>query len=279
VKSKVEARPPRPIRDQVRPARPSSGAFLQLAAASRRVRSRDTQIRRTFINGEFRSTAPPLSLIVRGGRAGGLRLRLMLAILWLAGGGDERHEATFPARAWAELLDLSDPGDAGQRRIRDALSWLEDEGLISIDREPGRPLSVTLRREDASGKPYISPLRAPKNAKTGKLPQRHWSVLLPSAFWTNGWALALSTPALAILLIMLEMDRSDGKPAWITPERARARYRVSEDTWTRGTRELEAHGLVRVTRQPVDTSLGWTRTRNNYKLRLRRLNTEPVWAD
>jgi hypothetical protein len=243
------------------------------------VRSRNTQIRRSFINAQYGADPPPLGLIVKGGRAGGVRLRLMLAILWLAGGGDERHTVTFPARAWAEMLDLAAPNGAGQRRVRDAVAWLEQQGLISVDRDPGRPLTVTLLREDSSRKPYISPLRAPKNAKTGKLARRHWSVLLPPVFWTNGWALALSTPAIALFLIMLDLDRTDGRSAWITPELAQSRYALSDDSWTRGVAELKAHGLLKVHRQPVDVSLGWRRTRNTYKLRLRRLNTEPAWAD
>ncbi len=203
----------------------------------------------------------------------------MLALLWLAGGGDERHALTVPAHAVAELLDLDAPEAAGQRRVRDAAGWLEQQGLITVDRDPGRPLTITLQREDSSGKPYISPLRAPKSKSTGKLAGVHWSILLPSAFWTNGWALALSTPALALLLIMLDLERADGRHAWITPELAQDRYCISEDSWTRGVAELEGHGLVRVHRQPVSASLGWQRTRNTYKLRLRRLNTEPLWAD
>jgi hypothetical protein len=203
----------------------------------------------------------------------------MLAILWLAGGGDERHEVAFPARAWAELLDLSDPGGAGQRRVRDALTWLEDARLIAIERNPGRPPTVSLRREDGSGKPYVAPLRAPKSKKTGKLARQNWSVLLPAAFWTNGWALALPTAALALLLVMLDLERSDGEPAWIAPELAQERFGLSEDTWTRGVRELEAHGLLRIRRQPVGASLSWKRVRNNYKLRLSRLNSEPAWTE
>ena len=224
---------PRPV-----PPSPSPLARTQLAAADRRVRARATQIRRSFVNSQYGSTPPPLSAIVKGGRAGGVRLRLMLALLWLAGGGDERHALTVPARALAELLDLDAPDAAGQRRVRDAAGWLEHQGLITVDRDPGRPLTITLQREDGSGKPYISPLRAPKSKSTGKLARAHWSILLPSPFWTSGWALALSTPALALLLIMLDLERADGRHAWITPELAQDRYCVSEDSWTRGVAEL-----------------------------------------
>src|SRR4051812_39605468 len=100
--SKSEGSPPRPIRTPIAPDRPSEQALDHLAAAARRTNSRDTQIRRSFINAQRGGSPTPLARIVRGGRAGGIRLRLMLALLLMAGGGDDRHEVTFPARAWAE---------------------------------------------------------------------------------------------------------------------------------------------------------------------------------
>ena len=50
-----------------------------------------------------------------------MQLKFYLAVLWQAGGGDERHSATWPARTWAALLDLPDPEHRGDRRIRDAI--------------------------------------------------------------------------------------------------------------------------------------------------------------
>jgi len=277
--AKSDGSRPRSVRISISVPRPSDQALAQLRGADRRVQGRTTQIRRSFISAECGPSPTPLSRIVQGGRAAGVRLRLMLAILWLAGGGDHRHEVAFPARAWAELLDLADPGVSGQRRIRDALKFLENAGLIDVVRSPGRPPTISLRREDGSGKPYVAPLRAPKSKKTGKLARHDWSVLLPPAFWTNAWALALSTPGLALLLILRDLERSDGKPAWIAPELAQARFGLSEDTWTRGVRELEAYGLLRIGRKPVGSSLSWKRVRNTYRLRLNRLNSEPNWED
>lgn len=68
----------------------------------------------------------------------------------MAGGGDDRHQVTFPARSWAELLDLDDPAGAEQRRIRAAVSWLEDAGLVLVDRPACEPPTITLLREDGS---------------------------------------------------------------------------------------------------------------------------------
>jgi hypothetical protein len=270
---------PRSLRAPVVPARPSERALTHLDDAGRRVRWRRTQIRRSFINAERGDgSEAPLARIVKGGRAGGVRLRLMLGLLWMGGGGDYRHEVSFPARAWAELLDLRDPPGAGQRRVREALAWLERERLINVVRAPGRPLKVKLLREDGSGAKYVAPTSARKDPATKKLRRADWSVGLPSTFWTEGWAITLSTPALAILLALVEMERDDGAAVWVSPEKSRERFGLSEDTWTRGVAELEAQGLVDVKRRPVDQTFRWTRVRNTYRLLLSRLATPPIWA-
>jgi hypothetical protein len=278
IETSNESSTPRSVRIPIDPDRPSERALDHLDAAGRRTRSRATRIRRSFINADRGAPPTPLSSIVKGGRAGGLRLRLMLALLWMGGGGDERHTVSFPARGWAELLDLDDPAGAGQRRIRDALSWLERQRLIAVSRAAGRPSVVTLLREDGSGERYVSPVKAPKDPATRKLRERDWSVSLPSTFWTKGWVLALSTPALALLLVMLEVKREDRRFTWVSPDEARRRFGLSPDTWTRGIAELEGQGLVSVRRQPVDRAFAWRRVRNSYELNLSRLNGEPRWA-
>jgi hypothetical protein len=260
--------------------RPGEEALRHLGDGTRRTKGRATQVRRSFVNSVFAGTeVPPLAMIVRSGRAGGLRLRLLLSLLWMGGGGDARHSVTFPARAWAEMLDLSYPENAGERRVRAALAWLEQKRLVQVDRQPGRIPTVTLRREDGSGENYTQPVKGRKDRSTGKLNQRDWNFTLPSEFWTNAWILALSLPALAVLLVLLDMQRKDDEPQWIAPAEARKRYVVSEDTWTRGVAELDAQGIVTVIKEPVSATFGWRRVRNKYVVNRQRLHGDPLWEE
>lgn len=278
MKVKSDNSRPRPIRAQIEPSRPSDQALERCRAGASRTNARATQVRRAFVNADYGTAPAPLSLIVRGGRAGRLRLQLMLGLLWMGGGGDKRHTVKFPARAWAELLDLPDAGGNGQRRVRDAVVWLESQRFIAVARPAGFPPVITLLREDGSGAPYVPPVTAPKDPATGKLGRQDWSFRLPSSFWSNSWVLTLSTAGLALLLIMLDLNRRDVPSIWISPEESRRRYGLSEDTWTRGVAELAAHGIVTVGRQPVNQAFGWKRVRNNYSLNIARLDHEPLWA-
>lgn len=246
-------------------------------AASRRVRNRRLQIRIDFVEARGDST-PPLARFLRGGRGGGVRLKLYLAMLWMA--ANEPHDVSFPARAWAELLDLPNPEGSGDRRVRDAIDWLVEHDFIHVERRPGRPATVFLKREDASGRQYVIPATAPKDAETGKLPEGDWFVGLPATFWVNGWPLVLSAAGLALLLVMLVLARqSGGGPFWISPAEARRRFGLSEDTWTKGTSELREYGLLHVGRLPVSEEFGWRRVRNMYTLNLEPLQRQAPRVD
>jgi hypothetical protein len=245
-------------------------------AASRRVGNRKLPIRLNFVEATT-DDPPPLARILRGGRGGGVRLKLYLAMLWMA--AKPPHDITFPARAWAELLGLPNPEGSGDRRVRDAIDWLVAQRLLEIERQPGRPATVYLKREDGSDENYVIPARAQKDKETDKLSAEHWYVSLPPTFWTMGWATELSAAALAILLVMLVLDRaSTGGPFWISPAEARRRFGLSEDTWTKGTAGLRNHGLLVVGRRPVSEEFGWRRVRNTYSLNLDPLQSPPNLA-
>jgi hypothetical protein len=245
-------------------------------AASRRVGNRRLQVRLNFIEATGEDP-PPLARLLRGGRGGTVRLKLYLTMLWMAAG--EPHDITFPARAWAELLDLPSPEGNGDRRVRDAIDWLEHHGFVSIQRQPGRPATITLLREDGSRRAYVVPAAAPKDQGTKKIGDEHWHVRLPAIFWVNGWMVALSGTAVAILLVMLVLERqSRGPRLWISPAEARRRFALSEDTWTKGTAELRKHGLLVVGRRPISEEFGWRRVRNTYSLDLDELQRRaPGW--
>jgi len=52
-----------------------------------------------------------------------------------------------------------------------------------------------------------------------------------------------------LVLKELQGGRED-RPVWVPPAEARKRYRLSQDPFTKGIQELEAHQLVTVTKVP-----------------------------
>lgn len=260
---------------------PSPPALDIAARASKRVKDRSTPVRETFIartRGSEPDARPPLARLLGGSRGGALRIRLFLALLWQAGGGDERHAVSWPARAWAELLDLPNPERLGDRRVRSAFRSLQSAGLLGALSRPGRPSSLTLLRDDGSRAPYIHPGEEAQQAKSaGVFSEEHVYVQLPATFWTQGWALVLDGPGLAMLLIMLVLTHNgDRADQWVSPAQARSRFGVSEDTWGKGVAELRDHRLLRVRKRPVSEDFGWRRVRNTYTLDVGRLGTPPA---
>ncbi|MFI6263741.1 hypothetical protein [Micromonospora sp. NPDC051006] len=186
-----------------------------------------------------------------------MRLKLYLTLTLLAARRpfDIRSK---PGRAWAELLGLPDPDINGARRIADALSWLGRAKLLRLDRNPGLPPDVTLLSPSGDGRGY------------GWSTSRY--IRLPLDFWTQGWILALSGTAVAALLVLLEIQggKSPDNPPWLTGEQ-RKRYGLSDDTWTRATKELKGYGLLNVRRIPQGKEFDYRRLRNTYWVDLQRL--------
>lgn len=251
---------------------PSNRALRAANSLSERLKHRAVKVRLDFIRNEKPGAPPPLALLLRGGRGGEVRLKLLLSLLWVAGGGtDDRHRTNaYPARAWAALLDLSDPEGNGQRRIRDAIRWLEDQQLVATIREPGRPMALQLRCEDGSGKNYTDPAGAARRKKTSKegITGHDLFIQLPETFWTEGWVVSLSGRAIAMLLVLAELTFSPTREfEWVSPERARWRYGISEDTWSKGIAELKARKIVEIRKRPVgEDDFDFRRVRNTYKL-------------
>jgi hypothetical protein len=254
---------------------PSDETYQLAARASKRAHARATPVRIRFIErAQAEDPPPPLARLLRGGRGGEVRLKVLLALLWLGSGGD--HVVRFPAHSFAGLLGLPDRYVNGARRVNDALNWLRDHDFIAIQRVPGREPKITLRSELGTGDPYVVPARAPKNPTTGKATADNVYVQLPVSYWTRGWAVKLSGSATAMLLVLLLLERSArGRPAereleqpgvWVSPDEAVRRFDLSEDTRSRGFGELRRHGLVLVARQPVNADFGWRRVRNVYTL-------------
>jgi hypothetical protein len=287
-KNSTKGSPDRSKRGELRRAEarpvPSEAALAIARMASKRVDGRATTIRHGFIRLPWEpehtpDLPPPLARMMHGSRGGALRIRLYLALLWLAGGGrDERHSVNFPARAFAELLDLPDPGGRGERRVREAFKVFQRDALIVVEPQAGRPSVIHLLQEDASDQQYSRPGIHMERAKDAgeKADPAHLFVQLPAGFWTQGWAVVLNGPAIAMLLVLLVVTENGRKKnQWVSPTQ-RARYGLSDDTWTRGIAELVKHGVVEVRKMPVSRDFEWKRVRNTYSVNVGRLGDSPA---
>lgn len=252
-------------------AEPPSGRSLRAAAKlNKKLKRRAAKVRFDFVR-SGNDGLSPLARMLRGGQGGEVRLKLLLSLLWVGGGGDERH-MTRPYRAisWAALLDLPDPRGSGTRRVRDAMQWLEREGFVEQERVPGRAKSFHLLLEDGTKRDYFDPAKHAHEQKESGAQVGHY-ISLPSTFWTDGWIQTLSGRAVAMLLILA--SETYGATTWkaISPSRARERYVISEDTWSKGVKELKERGLILVKKVPIiwedfDEDFDEIRVRNLYRV-------------
>jgi len=257
-------------------------AIATAAQLQKRIGDRSSApVRRVFIaRAPGAEAVPLLARVLRSGRGGGVRLKLLLSLLWVAVG--KPHDVSLPARTWATLLGLKDPEGAGARQVRSGFSWLASNSFVRVKEVPGQPSVVRLLDESANGRPYVLPAVAFKKAKMAEHdPDHHIYVRLPSAFWTWGWAVRLSGPGTAMLLVLLDARgaRAGDRELWFSPSVAEARYALSENTRTAGLSELAEAGLVAVHRRAVNPdSLNYRRVRNTYTLLLDNL-TRPSETD
>jgi hypothetical protein len=203
-----------------------------------------------------KTPAPPLAELLRGG--GEVRLKVFLTVLMMATAPP--HSTKVTAKDLAEMLDLSDPEQAGSRRINKAFADLVKAGLVRRDRDPGYvPVSTVLDpagslqewSADALPRPYIS---------------------LPLQLWSRGWLIALSGRSLALLIILRELTNGRAQnTGWADGIRKR-QYGLSDDTWTKAQSELVEAGLLEM-RTHVYPSRGEPRRRNIYTLHLDHLST------
>lgn len=212
---------------------------------------------------------PPLARLVRGGRGGEARLKLLLTLHMLA------TKQPFDIKRvrsgwWAGALGLPDPDGAGARRVSDALLWLErggpegaaapGSGLIQLDKTRGEASTVTLLDPRGGGGPH----RSPKMAGEGR-----W-VSVPLGLWREEWIVVLSTTELAVLLVLIELTGGATDPTFVATGR-HEQYGLSPDTWRLATRGLRAHGLIEVGSVLDGEDMDKRRRRNTYvveKLRL-----------
>lgn len=268
--------------------RPRPIALTAAAAVASRNHGRQLPLRRAFAERpDNTDTQTPLARLLRGGRGGSVRLRLYLAYLWL--GAAPPHELTYPARAWAELLDLDEPETAGARRIADAVRWLEKNNFITVTNRAGAPNVIRLLSDAGTGDEYETPGSA-YNRLRGKKPEAakiHRYIQLPPELWTSGWMAVLTPAALAMLIILrvqVGAKDPDIEEVWIAPDYATRAFLLSEETRTRGLRELGGAGLITIRRRQLvaTDTFDFRRFRNVYRLNLKDLSRPaaiPINAD
>jgi hypothetical protein len=197
---------------------------------------------------------PPLADLMRGG--GEVRLKVMLTVLMMA--TKPPHSRKVGSKDLAAMLNLRDPDAAGAHRVNKAFRDLEDRNLMRRDREPGYVPQATVLDPTGSGEGW--------NAL--KLPRPY--ITLPIDLWRRGWFIALSGRALAILIILRELTHGRTRNGAYVDGIRKRQYGLSDDTWTRGTKELRDAGLLEV-EEEVFSSYGEPRKRNVYTLHLDRL--------
>ncbi|TCC32043.1 hypothetical protein [Kribbella speibonae] len=259
------------------PREPSELALWTASQLAYRIKNRpNTPVRRSFteltpgINSGLK--VPPLAQLIRGGRGGSVRLRLLLALLWIAAAPP--YEVRMPARAWAQLLDLPDPAGKGARRVADATRWLQQRSLIEVVPNEGGSNTLRILNEAGNEQPYEPPGAAYQRLRDDPAAAgKHLYVRLPSTLWTYGWMAVLSPAAIAMLIILyVQLGRSGtagtSGAVWISPSYAKESFKLSDETRARGLRELEVAGLVTVQRRELDASnvLAERRFRNVYRI-------------
>lgn len=237
---------------RVRPQPSEQAQQLMQRLVVRSQRSSGVPFAESFIRrADADDPAPPLTRLIRGGQGGEVRLKLYLTMSLLAVRAPYDIPAA-PARSWAQALDLDDPDHNGARRVSDAIDWLAENKFLIAERRQGTPGPVRLLSQDGLGNPYTRPTPAGRYVRLGL------------GLWHDGWIDRLSGTALALLIVLLDLQGGRAQPQWISPDPARRRYDLSPDTWTKGLKELKELELVTVTRRMQGDFFDQRRMRNAY---------------
>lgn len=263
--------------------RPTPAALQSAARASHRARN-TAQLRLSFIQrDEPGAEAPPLARMLRGGRGGSVRLKLLLSYLWMQTDGFQAVPLAYPSQVWAELLDLSPAQEAGARRINEAQRWLERHRFITVESNPGHANKVTVLEETGNGHPYTPPGNAARQLKGSDEGYKHLYAQIPSELWTQGYMALLSGAGLAFFLILLHQLALRSPPLialmplWISPKNLADHYAISDDTRSKGMTELQDLGLITISRRPINPGdFDIQRLRNTYTLHLDALKRPAV---
>jgi len=238
-------------RDAV-PTRATREALARVVVRSRR--HTGVQLSIGFVTNP--GATPPVAALVHGG--GDIALRLYLTLWLMATKKPYTITNQVPSRTWAVTLGLTDSQTAGARAVARALGRLKDLKLLEyLSHGGGQPPRLQLLDPAGGGRP----------PETGR---RYIRVGL--GLWQRAHIVTLSTPALAIYLVLLELTGGyEGTPRWASGVR-KQQYGLSEDTWTRGVADLREAGFLDTGSAPVNADFDYTRVRQTYLLHHRDLD-------
>lgn len=209
----------------------ATGRDTRTAVLKRSIRA-NVPLRKTFVqaNAGGDSRHGPLKEFVTGRDLRGLKAYLL--IVAACSNGDNGWSTTHDSLVWARMLDILDtalPQSARTGAWR-TLDRLRERKLITC-RRSGTMITVTLLREDGTGKPYERP-------KGGTEEDRFLQI--PAAFWTTGRDEQLDLPGLAMFLVVAREKNWSPFPL----EKAPDWYGWSADTHERGLNKLLTLELV-----------------------------------
>ncbi|MEV5605691.1 hypothetical protein AB0L33_30060 [Streptomyces sp. NPDC052299] len=209
----------------------ATGRDTRAQVLERSIRS-NVPLRKVFVQAPkgAASRHGPLKDFVTGRDLRGLKAYLMIVAACSNGvsGWSTRHDSAV----WARLMDIQATATDQSARTGAwrALRRLEVRNLIKCSRA-GAMITVTLLREDGSGRAYDRP--------DGKTEEDRF-LQIPTTFWTKGYDESLDLPALALLLVIAREKAWSAFPAEKAPEW----YGWSADTHERGLKKLLDLGLV-----------------------------------
>lgn len=262
---------PRGIQERV--SRAALEAADEIEASSGR-RSESFPVLKSFVRAADDSQEPaPLAKLVS--RRAGVAIKLYLALIWRTASPPFTSQKT--ARGWATLLDLPSPDRTGAARIRAALNTLAGLNLIRLEHtNSSTPPTVALLSESGDGSEYSLPSTSYlsyKRSSPKELPDvsnPYLYLKFPTSLWLQGYMQTLSTPGLAMLLILLSERADRGSGTWFSTESFPQRYGISAPTRSKGTRELAELGLLITQRMPVSNGASpffdVRRSRKRYRL-------------
>lgn len=227
---------------------------------------RPAPIRRRFIK-SFDGETPRLPALIKGGRGGEMRLKVLLTAIWLTTESRTKNKPyiDYPLATWAEMCGLN-PEPAALRRVSDAISRLRSDEYFRVEVRPGQASRIFLLQEDGSEGLHTFPKDAP-----------HGYLKIPAGLWVSQWIAALSGTAIWALLILL-VERAETKPRWFPPRMTHDWYGISADTLSKGVKELEGFGLASTKRQRIrESPPDAPHYRNEYSLHLSVLDRTPPW--
>lgn len=230
----------------------TAASYLLEQAVAKSQRTSGIQLPTEFVRDE-KGGNPPVARMNRGGRGGEVRLKLYLTLVLVAARPPHALKQQIPANVWARMLDLDDPDGLGARRVANALRWLGKNGFIDLSARRGAPPGVKLLSATGNRKAFVR--------GSGIY------VGVPIGLWKYGWINRLSGSGLALLIVLLDLQggkRFSAASPPSLPGPLRDRYGLSDDTWTRASKQLVDLGLLTKNKVPQGRDLDWRRVRNTY---------------